>query len=248
MKMNIFIKTLCLLLINLIFNVGFNQVEVEWTPILDMDMAGEEEVEEVEEVNKTTTIGGIQITINNYDGRFFRNGDQIPLATNMFQWMSLCNKLSPACCYKDFASQDVFGYGLYYNWFAVNDIRDITPQGFHIPNGDEIDTLIAHTNSLTARSKIGWGDNSNNSSGLNIIPSGYIHGIYNSKFTLMESANFDPVGAHLWTSGGTPYRNPKNQIPSALGWHLYRDEGTWGDYFGEMSRATEGYSIRLIRD
>lgn len=69
----------------------------------------------------------------------FRNGDTIPKVTNTTSWSQL--KTGAFCYYaNDVINADTYG-GLY-NWYAVNDTRNIAPAGWHIPSDGEWQILI----------------------------------------------------------------------------------------------------------
>ncbi len=48
-----------------------------------------------------------------------------------------------AWCYYNNNSSYNAGYGKLYNWHAINDPRNIAPEGWHIPTDNEINALIA---------------------------------------------------------------------------------------------------------
>tara|TARA_Y100000034_G_scaffold132889_1_gene196954 strand:+ start:498 stop:1013 length:516 start_codon:yes stop_codon:yes gene_type:complete len=64
----------------------------------------------------------------------YRNGDPIPLAISNEQW-------------KEFGEKEIGAYSItkdgnyLYNWYAVNDARNITPEGWHIPTDEEFNGL-----------------------------------------------------------------------------------------------------------
>ena len=57
----------------------------------------------------------------------FRNGEDIPLVTDNKEWAQLT---TAAYC---IAPKGNF----LYNWFAVNDPRGLSPEGFHVPTDEE---------------------------------------------------------------------------------------------------------------
>ena len=108
-------------------------------------------------------------------------------------------------------------YGNLYNWYAVNDYRDICPENFHVPSDDEWKILekFLGMNEWIADSSVGWrGTNegsklANNSylwnggflknnsefgtSGFNAIPGGYrgvSEYIYEGYYAIGESCYF----------------------------------------------------------
>ncbi len=69
----------------------------------------------------------------------YRNGDPIPIVTDDTAWAGLT---SGACCSYDNDDSRIATLGRLYNWFAVNDSRNIAPVGWHVPSDAEWQTLI----------------------------------------------------------------------------------------------------------
>jgi len=91
-------------------------------------------------VYKTIKIGTQWWMAENLRTTKFRNGEAIQNTISNTDWASLS---SPSYCFynNDF---ETYGriYGAFYNWKAVNDNRNIAPEGWHIPSDDEWKTLI----------------------------------------------------------------------------------------------------------
>lgn len=68
----------------------------------------------------------------------YRNGDLIPQVQDSREWANL--KIG-AWCYYDNNPGYEKKYGKLYNWYAVNDSRGITPDGWHIPSVKEFKIL-----------------------------------------------------------------------------------------------------------
>jgi hypothetical protein len=64
----------------------------------------------------------------------FRNGDSIPHAKTNEEWKKAGKNKQPAWCYHDNDPKNATKYGKLYNWYAVNDPRNIAPKGWHIPS------------------------------------------------------------------------------------------------------------------
>jgi uncharacterized protein (TIGR02145 family) len=82
----------------------------------------------------TTTIGKQECIAENLKVTKFSNGDAIPYVGDNLQW----SKLNSAayCDYNNLKSNtDV--YGKLYNWYTVNDKRNICPDGWHVPSVEE---------------------------------------------------------------------------------------------------------------
>jgi uncharacterized protein (TIGR02145 family) len=65
----------------------------------------------------------------------FRNGTAIPNVTNLTSWAGLS---TPARCYynNDSVANDSV-YGALYNWYAINNVNQLCPEGWHVPTDAE---------------------------------------------------------------------------------------------------------------
>jgi len=68
----------------------------------------------------------------------YNNGDQIPIVPNNSDWTNLN---IGSCC--DYDNNKVIAekYGKIYNWFAINDSRNIAPKGWHVATNEDWITL-----------------------------------------------------------------------------------------------------------
>lgn len=209
----------------------------------------------------TINIGNLSITTSNFSGTKFRNGDDIPFAKNEQEWVALCNDMTPAYCFFDFKENDSNGFGCFYNWFAVNDFRNIAPVGFHVTSQSDMDSILrilkqnGDTVGITIKTSSGWGDNSNNSTGLSIIPSQNSRCLIKawSSPSIVEkmswtSSSQEGPSAHFWTTYGRIERGETGSYPRALGWHVYDSQSGDPFHLGEWSDCADAYSVRLIKD
>ena len=72
----------------------------------------------------------------------YRNGDPIPHVEDPVAWAALT---TGAWCYYDNNPDTEPAFGKLYNWYAVNDPRGLTPEGYHVPTRYEWQTLIDET-------------------------------------------------------------------------------------------------------
>jgi uncharacterized protein (TIGR02145 family) len=132
----------------------------------------------------------------------FKNNDQILEALSIEQWIEAGNKGIPAWCYheensenkgnfpifsarnQDKATQSKIQLGKLYNWFAINDTKDIAPKGWKVPSDNDWTELIEF---LGGKSIAGekmkftdcWdeyyrdGENGTNESGFFDLPGGF---------------------------------------------------------------------------
>ncbi len=69
----------------------------------------------------------------------YANGDPIPNVTNDIQWSNLT---TGAWSHYDNNSQYDNPYGKLYNWYTVDDPRNVCPTGWHVPSESEWNTFI----------------------------------------------------------------------------------------------------------
>jgi len=83
------------------------------------------------------SIGSQIWRIRNLDVSTYRNGETIRHAESNEDWIDAGNKKEGAWCY--YNNDPAMGavYGKLYNWFAVNDPRNLAPKGWHIPSNTE---------------------------------------------------------------------------------------------------------------
>ena len=108
--------------------VPSDEVEEEAGTITDIDG----------NVYHTVTIGTQVWLVENLKVTHYRNGDPIPNVTDDAQWNSLTT--GAYCNYSNDAN-NTDTYGCLYNWYAVNDGRNICPTGWHVPTNEEWSTL-----------------------------------------------------------------------------------------------------------
>ena len=88
---------------------------------------------------KTVKIGNQWWMAENLKVTRYRNGDGIPGVTNSSTW---CSLTTGAYCNYDNNESYVVTYGRVYNWYAVNDSRNIAPEGWHVPSDVEWQSLV----------------------------------------------------------------------------------------------------------
>ena len=176
----------------------------------------------------------------------YRNGDPISTGFGDETWGSLTTE---GYCVYDNDAAYVETYGYLYNWYVIEDNRNVAPEGWHIPSDEEWMQLESYlgmeqsaVNSMGFRgtdegrklkSTSGWksGRNGTNSSGFNAKPAGYrsaLTGIF------MGERNY----TEYWTSSLN-----ENQLPIRR--HV-------DGFLNEISRfqtdPSSGLSIRCVMD
>lgn len=81
-------------------------------------------------VYNTIQIGNQWWMAENLKVTHYRNGEAIPNVTSDSEWSNLT---TGAYCSYDNNNSFIETYGLLYNWYAVDDARDLAPEGWHIP-------------------------------------------------------------------------------------------------------------------
>jgi uncharacterized protein (TIGR02145 family) len=168
-------------------------------------------------VYKTITIGskGMKTTqtwmAENLKVTHYRNGVQIPNVTDGSSWNNL--NTGAFCWYNNDAAANANIYGALYNWYAVNDSRNIAPTGWHVASNAEWSTLV---NFLGGQSIAGgklketgtthWQNpntGADNSSGFTALPGGYRY--FNGTFYTIgytgywwNSTEYIPSDAWYW--------------------------------------------------
>lgn len=90
-------------------------------------------------IYQTIMIGDQWWMMENLKVTHYRNGEPIPNVIDSIEWTRLPS--SGAYCNYDNDETHVAIYGLLYNWYAVDDSRNIAPEGWHVPTDEEWKTL-----------------------------------------------------------------------------------------------------------
>lgn len=89
-------------------------------------------------IYKTVDIGDQKWMAENLRVSRFNNGDSLAGYLNNSEWDST---QIGAYAYWDKDSAMLEAYGMFYNWYAVNDSRNICPSGWHVPSDYEWNQL-----------------------------------------------------------------------------------------------------------
>ena len=156
----------------------------------------------------------------NLDVDRFRNGDLIPHVESDEEWKKAGKNGQPAWCYYGNNPENGKKYEKLYNWFAVNDPRELAPEGWHVPTDVEWSILTTYLGGEDIaghklKSVEGWEaweveygyiqhGNGDNSSGFNGLPGGYrnIDGSFNDirSFAFFCNAT-EYEGINAWFHG-----------------------------------------------
>jgi uncharacterized protein (TIGR02145 family) len=92
-------------------------------------------------VYQTIKIGNQWWMAENLKVTHYRNGDPIPNVTGSTEWDNLS---SGAYCAYNNDNGNAATYGMLYNWYVVDDSRNIAPEGWHVPTDEEWKALEMH--------------------------------------------------------------------------------------------------------
>jgi uncharacterized protein (TIGR02145 family) len=155
---------------------------------------------------KTVKIGDQWWMAENLKTSRYLNGDSIPNIIDSIQWM---NMTTGAYC--NYANSVDMGekYGHLYNWYSVNDSRDISPDGWHIPSNEEWTALLMNCDNVgffDAGEGVDLG--SLNKKGFNILLCGnrWFHGTFeglNYRAVWWSSSEWDANHGSITIGGGT---------------------------------------------
>jgi uncharacterized protein (TIGR02145 family) len=204
---------------------------------------------------KTVKISTQEWMAENLNEITFNNGDPIPEAKTDEEWKKLGEEGKPAWCYYENKPENATTYGILYNFFAVKDLRGIAPKGWHIPAGNEWETLINNLGGeykagKKMRSQNGWLDKENgtNESNFTALPGG----------SRSHQGDFSPFGKEaVWWSKtvtelyGYPGPGSLAVAPCILTTSdAEEEEGGWGGGVKRVPLVTSymGLSIRCIKD
>jgi uncharacterized protein (TIGR02145 family) len=165
----------------------------------------------------------------------YRNGEAIPNVTDNTEWSGLT---TGAYCEYNNDINNVATYGRMYNWFSVNDSRNIAPVGWHVPSDAEWQTLVDYL-----------GDNA----GGKMKEAGATHwagpnvGATNeSRYSGLPGGYRNHGGSYLAIGDLAPFWS-STEDSSGGAWYRYLHYGTSTviryDFYKQR-----GFSVRCIRD
>ena len=194
-------------------------------------------------VYKTIKIGTQTWMAENLRTTKYRNGEVITEVSDVIVWFNLSS--GAYCNYNNTKSLDTIAtFGRLYNWYAVTDVRNIAPAGWHIPTYNEwivletylVDSIAA--NKLKESGTLHWkapNFGATNETGFTALGGGYLQG-YGNKFAYL----------HMGIEGGW--------------WTVTQDDGDLDNAYhvtigydysllgGCNCPKLSGYSIRCLKD
>jgi uncharacterized protein (TIGR02145 family) len=199
-------------------------------------------------VYQTVTIGTQVWMAENLKVTHYRNGEEIPNVTDGGIWQGLT---TGAYCEYNNDVANVATYGRLYNWFAVNDGRNIAPAGWHVPSDAEWKQLEMYLGMSQAEAdQNGWrgtdeggklkesgtthwcspNTGATNSSGFTALPAGY----------RFHDGTYNNIGVAIifWTS---------SELGGDYEWTriLYCD---YSEVYRDGGLKESGFSVRCVKD
>lgn len=186
-------------------------------------------------------IGDQTWMIENLKVTHYRNGDPIQNITENSKWSNLS---TGAWCYYNNMEKNDRDYGKLYNWYAVNDIRNIAPLGWHVPTDSEWATLINYLGGkdnapkkLKETGTTHWKEfdsEATNSSRFNALPGGQRED-NGSFFNNLGFSSFGNFGTWWSSSEKDSYTSPNFLLMKNI------------SLFSSGNKK-EGHSIRCVKD
>ena len=169
----------------------------------------------------------------------YRNGDAIQHIIDNTIWENL---ITGAYCYYANLEDNATTYGNLYNWHTIEDNRNIAPEGWHVPNDSDWQTLIDYLGGagvaggkMKEAGTAHWNSpntGATNESGFTALPGGYRN--------YSNGGNYENMGSrgYFWSSTEIDIYNARSQF-------LYY-------YYSEVLRDGDnkgfGFSIRCVKD
>ena len=176
-------------------------------------------------VYETVKLGNQWWMAANLKVTHYSNGDDIQHVTNNTDWTGL---MTGAYCNYDNNSDNADTYGSLYNWYAVNDSRNIAPEGWHVPTDEDWTELIMY---LDMRKSLANSTYTNSENGFFVLPSGY-RTSSNGSFAGLGSS------AYFWSST----ENNNSESWSRRFYLLF------SKVYRESYDKRSGFSVRLVGD
>ncbi len=214
--------------LNFVINMS-DFIEIKVPPMV-MDTDGN--------VYQSVKIGSQLWTAENLKVTHYRSGDEIPNVTDNTAWYDLS---TGAYCNYDNNTEYVDTYGRLYNWYAVNDSRNIAPTGWHVPTDTEWQILVDHlggkyvaVGKLKEDGCVHWNSpntGADNESGFTALPGGFRY----------SGGNFSDLGhrANFWSSARY------NISDYAMNWIL---DSNNSEILCYNTTKLCGFSVRLVKN
>ena len=198
-------------------------------------------VKDIDGNDYATVKYGLQEWIaSNLNVSSFRNGDVIPEAKTDEEWSKAGSEGKPAWCYFNNDPENRKIYGKLYNWYAINDTRGLTPEGWSIPVNNHWMKLVKNllgvdVAGVKLKNKTGWkSKNGTDKIGFAALPGGYRN----------ENGVFKELGTKCqWWANSEPVEVQKSNLIYSLMLNDFTKEVSYIKITKES-----GLSVRCIKD
>ena len=218
----------------------------------------------IEEIN----VGSQSWASANLDTTYFQNGEKIPVVDNYSDWEKMASQGIPCCAYVK-NKKTYSKYGLIYNGFCLEAPEEICPEGWKVPNINDLIELTSFLNFPNEREDEGYynrgaalgmkgtkmwkrtflGEPGDNSTSLNFLGGGTL----TARNGLFKFDDFGLTATH-WLAdehiadGSCTYFPPQPKNWPQKRKHTF-SIGTGGDHSLSLNSnySTRGYFIRLIK-
>lgn len=193
----------------------------------------------------TKVIGNQVWMVENYDSKYFQNGDSLKFVKNKNEWIEACNSKIPAYCYYNQSESNNKHYGKLYNVYAIIDNRKLAPEGWDIPNSNDWGVLENFWESFQKQFKKQFGND------LKKVNEYIQDSIYNVQFS--GRLNVSRIYKTNPYSFDFEYRDEQSllwtiDIESQIVYaHATSREAFRGMSYGESYSSKNAYSVRFIK-
>jgi uncharacterized protein (TIGR02145 family) len=189
---------------------------------------------------KTIKIGTQTWMAENLRTTKYRNGDAIPEVTGEAYWKALSTE-DAYCNINNTTNRDTIAtFGRLYNWYAVSDIRNIAPAGWHVPSVEEWNVLTDY---------LGGGE----VAGGKLKEIGTTHwtspneGATNETgFTALPGSNRSDDGVFYSIGSWGIFWTSSELHPTEVFCRSIRNERSW--VYNHIRSKNEGNSVRCVKD
>jgi len=218
---------------------SYEQQNLEITGNITLDITVIRTVTDIDgNVYRTVKIGNQWWLAENLKVTQYSNGDAIPNVTGSTEWENLS---TGAYCNYDNDVNNVDTYGRMYNWYAVDDSRNIAPEGWHVPSDAEWQILSDYLGGewvAGGKMKVTgteyWNspnEGATNESDFSALPSGWRAG----------NSNFNDMGRYAYFWSSTEYGSSDSWY-----WYIYYKQSILFRSIYWSLRS--GFSVRCLRD
>ncbi len=206
-----------------------------------LDNGGNAAISDVDgNLYRTVIIAGREWMAENLRVTHFANGDPIPQVSGNEAWAELSITEEPGWCHYNNDDSMECPYGSLYNWYTINDCRNVCPSGWHIPTESEMSFMENYIGGpelaggkLKAANDFYWlapNTEGLNSTGFSGLPAGYRDpsGTFNEQ----------TFSGHWWSATSADDDNAHQR-------HATHQSGS---LFSVPSDKNSGFSIRCVRD